>query len=265
MDHTESIFVSFDQSQDLALRERVRKHSGLVADRLYHLVPYPQCMVGSEMVDWLIADTSTGSFLEKKSMSRNECVQRFQSLIDAKLLHHVKDEHQFEDSTLYYRFYVDENREAPSSVAQTDDKHTAEKLLEKQIREQQGLIASRTYRLVKYDDVMVGSEIVDWMMASSKTPLTREQCVVKGQTLINARMLHHVTDEHRFEDSYLFYKFYSDEPTGFTPTTSLACLDDMDLTPTHMLEGKAATTANPATQSVSPLGLPAYDPHNMHL
>jgi phosphatidylinositol 3,4,5-trisphosphate-dependent Rac exchanger 2 protein len=252
-------------AEDLALQDRMRKHQGLVADRLFHLKTYPKCMVGSEMVDWLIADTSTGPYLERRTISREECIQRFQSLVDAKLLHHVKDEHQFEDAMLFYRFYADE-AEIPSSArnaCKQEAQHTAEALLEKQIREQPGLISNRKFHLVTYNNVMVGSEFVDWMMASSKTPLTRAQCVVKGQALINARMLHHVTDEHRFEDAMLFYKFYSDEPADFVPTTSLACLDNFDLTPTHMTEKTAAT--KPAKITVAPPEIPAYDPNNMHL
>jgi hypothetical protein len=41
--------------------------------------------------------------------------------------------------------------------------------------------------------------------------LTREEATGVGRRLVEAGLLHHVLDEHGFEDARLFYRFYADE------------------------------------------------------
>ncbi|MBI3715390.1 MAG: hypothetical protein HY255_05305 [Betaproteobacteria bacterium] len=61
---------------------------------------YPNCLIGSEAVDWLCARYRLG-------IGEAECIG--QRLIDLGILHHVTDDHGFTDANLYYRFYRDEN------------------------------------------------------------------------------------------------------------------------------------------------------------
>ena len=70
-----------------------------IKDRLYHLKIYRCCFVGREAVRWL------KGYL---NISTEEAVALGQRLIDEKWIHHVLDEHSFENKYLFYRFYSDE-------------------------------------------------------------------------------------------------------------------------------------------------------------
>jgi hypothetical protein len=70
-------------------------------------------------------------------------------------------------------------------------------------------IKDRWYNLKVYPRCFIGSDAVKWLMTNQK--LTREEAIRAGQILIERRIIHHVLDEHQFEDSHLFYRFYTDE------------------------------------------------------
>lgn len=70
-------------------------------------------------------------------------------------------------------------------------------------------IKDRRYRLNIYPACFVGSEAVNWLMRSQNC--TREEAIDLGQTLVERGIIHHVTDDHPFRDTYLFYRFYEDE------------------------------------------------------
>ena len=82
------------------LVEIMRNLGGVqIKDRPYHLKTYRRCFVGEEAVRWL------KGYL---NISEEEAVEIGQKLIDEKLIHHVLDEHSFENKYLFYRFYSDE-------------------------------------------------------------------------------------------------------------------------------------------------------------
>ena len=82
-----------------------------------------------------------------------------------------------------------------------------------QIRGPDGVaIQDRRHHLNYYPKCFVGSEAVDWLMRTQKA--TRAAAIRLGQTLVERRVIHHVLDEHPFEDEYYFYRFYCDEPEG---------------------------------------------------
>ena len=56
---------------------------------------------------------------------------------------------------------------------------------------------------------VVASELIDWFVSSGEAE-SREQAVELGQLLINTDYIHHVVDEHNFEDAYLFFRFRQD-------------------------------------------------------
>ncbi|MEO1133151.1 MAG: hypothetical protein AAFX40_10650 [Cyanobacteria bacterium J06639_1] len=70
-------------------------------------------------------------------------------------------------------------------------------------------IRDRWHNLRQYPKCLLGSEAVLWLMGHlsfNKVDATRV-----GQRLIDARILHHVTDSEPFRDGHYFYRFYSDE------------------------------------------------------
>ena len=84
------------------LAEKMRGDRGLnIKARRYKLKLYHRCFTGTETVDWLV---------EKLKLPRTKAVKIGKQLVKAKIIHHVKDEHDFEDSDLFYRFYEDEDK-----------------------------------------------------------------------------------------------------------------------------------------------------------
>lgn len=71
----------------------LRDTRGLVADRAWRGVNFPQCLVGAEAVALLV---------ETYRLSRAEATLLGQSLLDLGMLRHVADEHPFADDFLFY-------------------------------------------------------------------------------------------------------------------------------------------------------------------
>lgn len=91
------------------------------------------------------------------------------------------------------------------------DIRRADAILQK-IRSLGGLsIQDRTYHLRSYYSCFIASELVDWLITSGEAE-DRAQAVILGQLLVDTDYIHHVVDEHNFEDAYLFFRFRQDEP-----------------------------------------------------
>ncbi|XP_046573528.1 LOW QUALITY PROTEIN: rap guanine nucleotide exchange factor 4-like [Haliotis rubra] len=73
----------------------------MIRDRKYHLRTYRRCMVGSEMVDWLLQPSTLVH-------SRNQAVGMWQALLEEGVIVHVCHQHQFKDKYLFYRFCEDD-------------------------------------------------------------------------------------------------------------------------------------------------------------
>ncbi|XP_059023007.1 rap guanine nucleotide exchange factor 4 isoform X5 [Mustela lutreola] len=78
----------------------------MIRDRKYHLKTYRQCCVGTELVDWMLQQTSCVH-------SRTQAVGVWQVLVEDNVLNHVDQEHHFQDKYLFYRFLDDEHEDAP--------------------------------------------------------------------------------------------------------------------------------------------------------
>lgn len=70
-------------------------------------------------------------------------------------------------------------------------------------------IKDRRDRLNLYPVCFIGSEAVEWLV--QRQNCTREEAIALGQLLIERGIIHHVSDEHPFQDDYYFYRFYADE------------------------------------------------------
>ncbi|MGK7928423.1 MAG: mechanosensitive ion channel domain-containing protein [Spirulina sp.] len=79
--------------------------------------------------------------------------------------------------------------------------------LVKEIKGSEGIeIKDRRYRLKTYPRCFIGAELVDWLMMREEC--SREEAIAIGEHLRKRGIIHHVTDEHSFQDEYLFYQFY---------------------------------------------------------
>jgi hypothetical protein len=93
--------ASWNDAELRALGARLRGPGGVeVADRRHLLTTHRRCFVGSDAVAWLVAH---------EGLTRDEAVSAGRRLLEIGLLHHVLDEHDFEDAHLFYRFHADED------------------------------------------------------------------------------------------------------------------------------------------------------------
>jgi Rap guanine nucleotide exchange factor 4 len=83
--------------------------SNLIRDRKFHLTVYNQCVVGSELVDWLL-------LVSPLVHSRSQAVDIFQVLVEEGALLNVTKEHCFKDKYLFYRFTIKENKWIPDNI-----------------------------------------------------------------------------------------------------------------------------------------------------
>ncbi|KAL3197425.1 hypothetical protein MRX96_044906 [Rhipicephalus microplus] len=96
----------------------------LVRDRKYHMRHFKRCMVGTEMVDWLLQVPATHVRLN----SRAQAAGMWQVLLEEGAINHVTREHQFKDKYMFYRFREDE--EEPTKLPTSEDRAQAEEELQ---------------------------------------------------------------------------------------------------------------------------------------
>jgi hypothetical protein len=97
-----------------------------------------------------------------------------------------------------------------ASKAHDSTNHIDLKELVREMRDIGGIkIQDRRYRLTVYPRCIVGSEATTWLVR--KFFISEAEAVKLGQRLIDAKLMHHVTDSHPFEDGFFFYRFYWDE------------------------------------------------------
>ena len=93
-----------DFIKEIDLEDLVSKMRGVggikIRDRQHKFRTYKQCVVGSEVCEYLI---------ETLELSIEEAIKLGQRLIDEKWIHHVLDKHSFKNEHLFYRFYWDED------------------------------------------------------------------------------------------------------------------------------------------------------------
>lgn len=76
-------------------------------------------------------------------------------------------------------------------------------------------IKDRKFRLTTYKQCFVGSEAVDWLVASRHAS-SREDAVQVGRALAESALFEHVTRDHLFSDSNLFFHFVDVKSRGTT-------------------------------------------------
>lgn len=191
-----------------------------IRDRYYRLRIYPQVFVGQEIVKW---------FVRQFNLPHAAAIRLGQRFLDEGLAHHVTDEHQFEDRFLFYRFFVDEEQTATASpngnaaatpaievaaaptaaepallkIENEEDIDIVQLALD--MRDAQNLLGNRRYMLRIYPRSFVGHEAIDWLV--EHLGVSRGQALRLGQRLLDAGLIRHVTEDHQFEDRYLFYEF----------------------------------------------------------
>lgn len=74
-------------------------------------------------------------------------------------------------------------------------------------------IKDRSYRLRTYRNCFIASDMVDCLIRMREAS-SRQEAVKIGQLLVTTDYIHHVVDEHHFQDGYLFFRFRQDDRPG---------------------------------------------------
>ncbi|KAI3380800.1 hypothetical protein SNEBB_010057 [Seison nebaliae] len=84
------------------IRKYIMKNTPeLIRDRTYHLITYPKCMAGDEMVNWLLESSPV-------TESREQAVNMWQAFIEEGIIYHVNRQFEFQDDYVFYRFAQDD-------------------------------------------------------------------------------------------------------------------------------------------------------------
>jgi Regulator of G protein signaling domain/Domain found in Dishevelled, Egl-10, and Pleckstrin (DEP) len=89
-------FPLYEDYQHLDDLKKAIEAAGLQQDRMYLLKKYKNCIFGKVLVDWLVQNEYIST--------RAGAVAYGQRLVDAWMLHHVADAHEFEDDYQVFRF-----------------------------------------------------------------------------------------------------------------------------------------------------------------
>uniref|UniRef100_A0A061QHS2 Putative rap guanine nucleotide exchange factor n=1 Tax=Cupiennius salei TaxID=6928 RepID=A0A061QHS2_CUPSA len=97
----------------------------LIRDRKYHADPtrqlrtFRKCLVGSEMVEFLLQQGTPHVRIHSRSLA----IGMWQALMEEGVISHVTNEHQFKDKYLFYRFREDQQETPPPTF---EDRQQAE-------------------------------------------------------------------------------------------------------------------------------------------
>eukprot|EP00762_Andalucia_godoyi_P004244 ANDGO_05567.mRNA.1 Vacuolar membrane-associated protein IML1 len=195
---------------DLLVLAREAYRAVPVEHRKYRFRVYRDTALGSDIYEFLQNRCGDGS--ESTGISIG---QRF---IDEGLLQHVHREHGFEKGYLFYRFspIVESLEGIPSSDGERMTERDVDiEYLSSMMRDPNTqpplAIKDRPYHLRVYKRCVTGKEVVDWIVQAFNGSVDRGTAVRIGQCLIDGKLLHHVVDEHQFEDAEYFYRFHADE------------------------------------------------------
>mmetsp|Transcript_8048 Transcript_8048/g.14300 ORF Transcript_8048/g.14300 Transcript_8048/m.14300 type:complete len:405 (-) Transcript_8048:115-1329(-) len=176
-----------------------------VKDRVYRFKVYRQCFIGRTMAEYLV----------KSGICENEeeAIYLGNKLIDAGLIFHVCDEHDFKAEFLFYRFHIDEL----SDVTTNEEfmKNIDEKI---ELFLQYVTTSDRTYQLKTYKNVFAGNEAVD-VLVDKKVCKNRGEAIKLGNYLLDTGLFSHAVDDYDFKDEKLYYR-YNERKDGSSPDES---------------------------------------------
>ncbi|CAB9525103.1 DEP [Seminavis robusta] len=182
-----------------------------VRDRRKSIVKHKNCFVGKEAVDSLV--------FSGLASSREEAVQIGRAMVkDMHLFKTVNDDLEFDDDDRLYRF-VDlddywsssEEEEDPESVIFPSILEEGPHLGDKAHQFREAVTTKDcVYRTQFHKAVFIGAEAVDNLVYTG-VAATRWEAVQLGRKLAREYGLFcHVTDDHDFQDDYLFYRYNKD-------------------------------------------------------
>jgi hypothetical protein len=221
--------------QDVVKMLRHPKLGIEVRDRSYRLTTYPDCFIGKELVDWLMAQPALGLG------DRAQAVSLGVTLMYRGVIEHVTREHPFEDRPLFYQFCEDHRRREaalasvrgaePASRTNSNNSSNSSNssssnearllssqiaLLVKRMREPYTGISIKDRRslLRTYKCSFAGSELVSWLLFQRLGLASRAEAVRLLNLMMSRGVFFPLTHSNRkvFRDTRSsLYRFYMDE------------------------------------------------------
>jgi EAL domain-containing protein (putative c-di-GMP-specific phosphodiesterase class I) len=160
-----------------------------VRNRQYLLRTYANCFVGSEALDWIV---------QQRGVPRSEALRLARAMVAVGLVHHVVDEHDFEDAGFFYRLAPSTQTTpvtpAPEAAALRQALHQA---LDFPWRD-------HCVGLLRHRRCATGRTVVDWIV--QRYPAPRAHAVAWATQLMRQGALRHVFDDQPFRDDASLYR-----------------------------------------------------------
>lgn len=171
------------------IMQAIRRAPGLVANRMYHLRRYPNCIVGSELTSWLA---------ESLGITRRKALRIGQRIVARGWLVHVAEEHDFEDGPYFYRMVSQQSQDDSLGYANGQVPDPAQVL--GWLQGPHGVSpGSRANGLLLYRSAVNGHEIVQALARCAG--MSQERAFAAARRLLRSGLLRHVHDDCGFEDS----------------------------------------------------------------
>ncbi|OCT60295.1 hypothetical protein XELAEV_18046311mg [Xenopus laevis] len=177
---------------------RLRLHNAkLIKDRCQDTRTYPNCLVGKELVDWLVEHS--------EAPDRATAVSIIQRLMDYNVVHHVCDEHvAFKDARLLYRFRNDDGTLSPSKQVKICVR--GHRLYEMITSQEGSILQVREQGSERYRRTFHGRQILDWLLDHGEVS-SREEGVKLCRELLEYGIIQHVSGHQHFSDSEMLFQF----------------------------------------------------------
>ena len=213
-------------------------YNDLVRDRRYRMRIYMRCFKANELIDVMI--------LHGFCKSRSDGIILGLKLQKYGHLHHVLDEHEFQDAKLFFRWFNDEANILGRYFKSDNAGSEKSKTMQQTSRIQEGIFTSlhidyialaknmkkdlivrdRSYRGKVYQHCFIARDAVAWLSdwitlnrkkaghatdcTSGKNAL-KSEAVALGRALVTAGMFVNVTGSQTFSDGTLLYRFSTKE------------------------------------------------------
>ncbi|OCT62499.1 DEP domain-containing mTOR-interacting protein [Xenopus laevis] len=177
---------------------RLRLHNAkLIKDRCQDTRTYPNCLVGKELVDWLVEHS--------EAPDRQTAVSIMQRLMDYNVVYHVCDEHvAFKDAKLLYRFRNDDGTLSPSKQVKICVR--GQRLYEMITSQEESILQVREQGSERYRRTFLGRQILDWLLDHGEVS-SREEGVKLCRELLEHGIIQHVSGHQHFSDSEMLFQF----------------------------------------------------------
>ncbi|XP_052777705.1 DEP domain-containing mTOR-interacting protein-like [Mya arenaria] len=243
----------FEKFEIFFIGEKLREalnDANLIKNRKYHLRTYRNCIVGKELVDWVVKN--------RHCDSRQGALEGLRILKKYGVVHHVCDDHDIKDEALFYRFRKDDD-----TVRENADLclfYKAYDIFNGLSARTCGIMRSYQQDGELYRNAFQGAEFVDFLFSTGHVS-NREDGVRIGRNLLENELIRHVTDDFHFrDDRRLLYQYTVDMAGSRQLREVFNYLPSAKGPPTHVLHRMRSRGPEEGHQFFTPTSTPECSP-----